>query len=53
MLYRCGRTVGHLRVGEFTVTGIPLFMFAFLVSSWQMDGKANADGLALPRAITK
>ena len=32
-LYRCGRTIGHLTVREFTVTGDPLFLFAFLVSS--------------------
>ena len=25
--------VGHLMVGEFTVTGVPLFLLAFLVSS--------------------
>ena len=41
VLYRCGRTIGHLTVGEFTVTGVPLFLFAFLVSSWEMDGKAE------------
>ena len=32
-LDRCGRTIGHLTVGEFTVTGVPFFLFAFLVSS--------------------
>ena len=32
-VYRYGRTVGHLTVGEFTGTGVPLFLFAFLVSS--------------------
>ena len=38
----CGRTIGHLTVGEFTVTGVvPLFLFAFLVSSWEMDWKAE------------
>ena len=26
---------------RFTVTGVPLFLFAFLVSSWEMDGKAE------------
>ena len=41
VLYRCARTIGHLTVGEFTVTGVPLFLFAFLVSSWEMDGKAE------------
>ena len=41
VLYRCGRTIGHLTVGEFTVTGVPLFVFAFLVSSWGMDGNAE------------
>ena len=41
VLYRCVRTVGHLTGGEFTVTGVPLFLFAFLVSSWEMDGKAE------------
>ena len=40
-LYRCGRTIGHLTVGEFTVTEVPLFLLAFLVSSWEMDGKAE------------
>ena len=39
--YRCGRTIGHLTVGEFTVTGVLLLMFAFLVSSWEMNGKAE------------
>ena len=39
--YRCGRTIGHLTIGEFTVTGVPLFLFAFLVSSLEMDGKAE------------
>ena len=33
MLYRCGRTVGHLTVGDFGATRVPLFLFAFLVSS--------------------
>ena len=46
VLYRCGRTIGHLTVREFTVTGVPLFMFACLVSSWEMDGKAERRGLA-------
>ena len=23
------------------MTGVPLFLFAFLVSSWEMDGKAE------------
>ena len=41
VLYRGGRTIGHLTVGEFTVTGVPLFLFAFLMSSWKMDGKAE------------
>ena len=41
VLYRCGRTIGHLTVGEFTVTGVLLLMFAFLVSSWEMNGKAE------------
>ena len=40
-VYRCGRTIGHLTVGEFTVTGVLLFLFAFLVSSWEMYGKAE------------
>ena len=39
--YRCARAVGNLTVGEFTVTGVPLFLFAFLVSSWEMDGKTE------------
>ena len=52
MLYRCGRTIGQLTVGEFTVTGVPLFLFAFVVSSWEMDGRPNADGFVLPRVIT-
>ena len=41
MLYRFGHTIGHLTVGEFTVTGVPLFLFAFLVRSSEMDGKAE------------
>ena len=41
VLYRCGRTIGHLMVGEFTVTGVSLFLFAFLVGSWEIDGKAE------------
>ena len=41
ILYRCGRTIGHLTVGQFTLTGVPLFLFAFLVSSCKMDGKAE------------
>ena len=32
-MYRCGRTIGHLTVGQFTVTGVPLSLFEFLVSS--------------------
>ena len=32
-LYRCGRTIGHLTVGDFAVMGVPLFLFAFLVRS--------------------
>ena len=41
VLYRCGRTIVHLTVGELTVTGVPLFLFTFLVSSWEMDRKAE------------
>ena len=41
VLHRCGRTFGHFMVGEFTVTEVPLFLFAFLVSSCKMDGKAE------------
>ena len=33
-VYRCA-------VGEFTATGVPLFLFAFLVSSREIDGKAE------------
>ena len=33
VLYCFGRTIGHLTVGDFAVTGIPLFLFAFLVNS--------------------
>ena len=40
-VYRCDHAIGHLTVGEFTVTGVPLFLFAFLLSSWEMDGKAE------------
>ena len=32
-VYRCGRTIGHLTVGNFAVTGVPLFLVAFLVTS--------------------
>ena len=41
VLHRCGRTFGHFMVGEFTVTEVPLFLFAFLVNSCEMDGKAE------------
>ena len=41
VLYRCGRTIGHLTVGKLTVTAVPLFLFAFLVSFRYMDGKAK------------
>ena len=41
VMNRCDRTIGHLTVGEFTVTRVPLFLFAFLVSSRDMDGKAE------------
>ena len=41
VLNRCGRTIGHLTVGVFAVTGVLLLLFAFLVSSWEMDGKAE------------
>ena len=33
VLYRCGRTIGHVTGGDFAVMGVPLFLFAFLVSS--------------------
>ena len=52
VLYRCGRTIGHLTVGEFTVTGVPLFLFVFLVSSWEMDGKAEHWWLGICRVMT-
>ena len=39
-MYICGRTIRHLTVGYFTVTGVPLFLFAFLLSSRGMDRKA-------------
>ena len=32
-VYRCGRTIGHLSVGDFAVAGVPFFLYAFLVSS--------------------
>ena len=41
MLYRCGRTIGHLTLGDFAVMGVALFLSAFLVSSWKMNGKAE------------
>ena len=41
VLYRCGRTIGNLTVGDFPVTGVPLFLFGFLVSSLEIDGKAQ------------
>ena len=31
----------ELTVGDFDVTGVPLFLFAFLASSWEMDAKAK------------
>ena len=33
--------IGYLTVGDFAVTGIPLFLFAFLVSSWKTKRKAE------------
>ena len=51
-LYRCGRTIGHLTVGDFAVTGVPLLLFSFLLTSREMNGKPKADGLVLPRVIT-
>ena len=33
VLYSCGRTIGHLTVGDFAVRGVPLFVFMILVSS--------------------
>ena len=41
-LYRCGRTIGHLTVGEYTVTVVPFFGLSFLVTSLEMDGKAES-----------
>ena len=38
---RCGRTIGHLTVGYSTVTGVPLFLFAFHVSSLKINNKAE------------
>ena len=32
IVYRCGCTIGHLTVREFAVTGVPLFLFALLVT---------------------
>ena len=32
---------GHLTVRDFTVTGVSLFLFAFLVSSGEIDAKAR------------
>ena len=43
-MYRCGRTIEHLTVGEFTVTGDPLFLSAFRLSSWEMDGGDGREG---------
>ena len=40
-MYRCGSTIGHLTVEDFAVTGVPIFLFAFLVGSLEMDGKAE------------
>ena len=40
-LYRFGPTIGHLTVGDYVVTGVPLLLFAFLVSSWKMNRKAE------------
>ena len=40
-MYRCGLTMGHLTVGDFAMTGVPLFLFAFIVSSSEMGGKAG------------
>ena len=33
--------VPHLTVGGFTMTGVPLFLFALPVSSWKMNRKAE------------
>ena len=40
-LYRCGCNIVHLTVGDFAVTRVPLFLFAFLVSSRDMYGQAE------------
>ena len=32
-LYRCGRTIGLLTVGDFAAMGVQLVLFAFIVSS--------------------
>ena len=47
-LYRCRRTIGHFTVGEFTVTGVQLFLFAFLVNSWDIDRKTERRWLGTP-----
>ena len=41
VLNRCGRTIEHLTVGDFAVTGVPLFLPASLMSPSEMDGKAE------------
>ena len=43
IILRYGRCAGNLTVGELTVTGVPLFLFAFLVSSRAMDGGSDDD----------
>ena len=49
----CGRTIGHLTVGDFAVTGVQLFLFAFLLSTREMDGKAEGRWLATSPCIYK
>ena len=56
VLCRCGRIIGHVTVRDYAVTGVPLFVFAFLVSSCAVEiwrGRPKADVYALPRVITK
>ena len=46
MLYRCGGTIGHLTVGDFAVTGVPLFLFAFVSSDLLKDEREGRRPMA-------
>ena len=52
MLYSCGRTIGHLTVEDFAVTGVPLLSVCVSSELERWTGRPKADGLALLRMMT-